>query len=115
MKRGTARFAGDRWEGGQLACILNRLGVTAEDGETLDGDQFDAALCAVTGVVDEGRLLRGRELSDVVREKIRSRVPPQHYARIPTEVPENYVLMKRPPETEISLVKRSLSGSDDAL
>jgi len=110
-----ARFAGDRWDGGHLAFILNRLGVKAEDGETLDGDEFDAALCAITGVVDEGGLLRGRGLSELVSEKIRSRLSPRHHARIPTNVPENYVLMGRPPETEIRLVKRPLSGPDDAL
>jgi len=109
------RFTHGRWEGGPLACIANNLGVVGEEGDTVNGDEFDAAICALTGVVDESRLLRGQELSDLVHRTIQSRVAPQHHDRVSAGVPKNYVLMKTPPETEIRLVKKPINGLDDML
>lgn len=109
------RFTNGRWEGGSLADIANNLGMVGEEGDDFNGDEFDAALCAITGVVAEDKLLRGHELADSVRRRIQARVPTQHHFRISACVPQNYVLMQSPPETEIRLVKWSVNGLVDML
>ncbi len=108
--REPMRFARGRWEGGPLGGIANDLGMEGEEGDAFDGDDFDAALCAITGVVDEGRLLRGEELSREVYRRIQARVAPAHHAHISAVVPRNYVLLKTPPETEIRVVKKPFDG-----
>ena len=109
------RFTNERWEGGSLADIANNLGMVGEEGDDFNGDEFDAALCAITGVVAEDKLLQGHELTDTVRKRIQAKVPAQHHARISASVRQNYVLMKSPPETEIRLAKRSVNGLGEML
>lgn len=108
-----ARFGRGRWQGGPLADIANSLGMGGEEGDAFDGDDFDAALCAITGVVDEDRLLRGEELSREVYRRIEAKVPPEHRAQISAVVPENYLLMKKPPRNEIRTVKKTFDGLED--
>ena len=105
--RRPATFTRGRWKGGPLACVAGGLGMVADEGETLTGDEFDAAICAITGVVDRGKQLAGAGLGGKVLEEIGSRVAAEHRSRVPAHVPENYVLMKEKPGAEIRIVRRS--------
>jgi hypothetical protein len=52
-------FAQGRWEGAPMARIANELKIVADEGEKLTGDEFDAAICAITGVVAPDKQLAG--------------------------------------------------------
>jgi hypothetical protein len=95
--------------------LVGVLPLIGEEGDAFDGDDFDAALCAITGVVDEDALLRGDGLSRVVYQRSKARVAPRHHAWISAFVPKNYILMKTPPEKEIRVVKKQVSGSEGTL
>lgn len=107
-----ANFAKGCWQGGALADILNELGVEAEEGMMLDGDEFDALICAVTGLVDVDRRFMGHELSLEVLRRIREKVPEQHHAQISSVVPENYVLMKSWPDAKICVSRERLDDPE---
>jgi hypothetical protein len=111
----SMRFAGGRWEGGPLGGIANNLEMKGKEGDAFDGDDFDAALCAITGVVAEDAHLRGEGLSREVYRRIKARVAPRHHAWISASVPKNYILMKTPPEKEIRVVKKQVSGPEGTL
>ena len=106
----SMRFSGGRWEGGPLGGIANNLEMKGKEG-----DAFDAALCAITGVVAEDAHLRGEGLSREVYRRIKARVAPRHHAWIAASVPKNYILMKTPPEKEIRVVKKQVSGPEGTL
>ncbi len=110
--REPVRFDDGRWEGGPMADIASSLGIVAEEGETMSGDEFDAAICAITGVVDREKLLEGSELSEEVFEKIQAKVGARHQDRIPTAVPDNYMLMSSDPEVKIHVVRRPMKGPE---
>ncbi len=110
-----ARFTRGRWEGGPMARIANTLRMVADEGETLTGDEFDAAICAITGLVAPDKRLAGDELADKVREKIKARVAIQHHERISAIVPDNYVLMRSTPDTEIRIVRELMDDPEKIL
>jgi hypothetical protein len=111
----SMRFTRGRWEGGPLGGIAHNLRLAGEEGDAFDGDDFDAALCAVTGVVDEDKLLRGEKLSQAVHRRIATKVASRHHAQILAIVPKNYVLMKKLPDRKVHIVKRPVSGPEDLL
>ena len=81
----------------------------------MNGDEFDAAICAITGVVDREKRLEGDDLSREVLKKIQSRVGAHHRDRVPTAVPDNYMLMSSCPNMEIRTVRKPVNGPDDVL
>jgi len=80
----------DQWQAGRegndrddtMAQLLNRLQWTGEaDGFSLTHDEFDAALCALTGVCER---LEGPALTQMINERLGNDYP----------VPAGYVLLK---------------------
>jgi hypothetical protein len=108
-------FAKGRWGGGPMADIANSLRMVAGNGEMLTGDEFDAAICAVTGVVNQDKRLAGNKLSDEVFRRIQEKVSAQDRPQISTAVPDNYVLMRDPPGAQIRIVRKSVDGLEEML
>lgn len=111
----SVRFLNGRWEGGPTADIASRLQIVAEEGEKMNGDEFDAAICAITGVIDQEKRLEGDDLSEEVVQRIKEKVMARYHDRISAAVPDNYVLMTSCPNTEVRMVRKLLSGPEDMM
>ncbi len=105
----SAVFKKDQWEqshpGHQaLANILNKLDWSCcEDGCTLTDDEFDAALCALTGVADAEARLQGRLLEDEIYRRISCKLKAPQRSHIRTNGPQGYVLLTLPPIETVHL------------
>ncbi len=88
-KNGT--WVGSGPKGNALARIANELRMMGAYGESLNHDELDAVLCALTGVVDRGCLLQGGELETAISEKVAD-------DRIDPAPPKAYALIKHLPE-----------------
>lgn len=98
--KGNAVFKETKWQGltvdkrdRNLALLLNELGWTASFGMELDSDEFDAALCAVTGVMPDGALLKGVGLKQHINEILENKFK----AGLVYDAPEGYVLLRKAP------------------
>jgi hypothetical protein len=78
-------------EGGVLAGIANELGMFGQPGQMLNHDEFDAVVCALTGVVDSDCLCQGEDLETFISEKIGD-------VQIDATSPKGYALIRRKPE-----------------
>jgi len=98
----TAIFKKTRWEQSRpghqvLADILNKLDwYCCEDGCTLTDDEFDAALCALTGVADAEAQFQGRLLEDEIYRRISSKLKTPQHSHIRTDSPQGFVLLALP-------------------
>jgi hypothetical protein len=78
-----------------LSEILQRLRVEADDGVVLNDDHFDAAICALTGVLPEEWLLYGASLEEAIRLRMEKKVRKQDRAAIVAVPPKGYVLVQK--------------------
>jgi hypothetical protein len=102
-KNSRITVEGDRWtghgpKGERLACIANKLRMTASPGTQLDHDEVDAVVCALAGVVDDSCLLRGEALEDAISNVISD-------DQVDPSPPEAYVLMRQLPDDLCVAVK----------
>jgi hypothetical protein len=72
----------------KMAKILKHLSWTADEHFTLNHDEFDAAICALTGL---GKQLKGDELQSEMNSKLKKKYAP----------PKGYVLLKEIPKKVI--------------
>jgi len=82
MYKGTASFKQGHWtalpandtqtsiKNSRLAANLNRLGWDAADGTQLNHDDFDAAICALTGFPDFDGLLERDKLQKMMHQRL---------------------------------------------
>lgn len=101
-KQKSARYDGLEWRqlrpGHQpLATLLNRLDWTAGPGDVLSHDELDAAVCALTGVVDPIARLEGAALEREIGDGIRVQLERDAAEPVRTTPPRGYVLMQLPP------------------
>lgn len=113
-KGNRIRFRDGQWigrgpKGGRLAEIANRLGVAAKLGAELDHDELDAVICALTGVLDDGCLLRDGDLENAISDRVGS----HSEAAAP---PGGYFLIRRWPEDlDVRLEAQTVSGRSEML
>ncbi len=94
----------------QLAKLLNTLGWTAPPSASLTHDEFDAAMCALTGVATPSAVLAGSELGEEIRRRIEGRLQ-KHRATVPAGViravpPQGYILLtQRPVGVRVSFAR----------
>lgn len=86
----------NRWTGNELAMALNKMNVTAANGITINDDHFDAAICALTGVVDKSWLLRGAGLNRMICECLVPRMSKADVTSLSPTGPKGYVLIRKP-------------------
>lgn len=101
-KNQQTTFKNGRWNienGETLAKIANCLKLTSEEEITLNDDELDAIICAITGVVDEEYLLRGVELT----KRMQDLKGTENFGRICA--PAGYVLLKSLPNIKMNLRK----------
>jgi hypothetical protein len=101
-KSQKATLAEDGWgpnpeEG--LAGILNRLDIRADLETTLDDDDVDALLCAITGVKG-AKAMPPEELLKVVRERLSTRLGAEAAGRL-ASIPKGYHLLKEFPKGRV--------------
>ena len=82
------------WESaGNFGRLLEALRFSAQTGDAITDDDFDATLCALCGVIEKPDLLAGNELARFVREKLVEKgVRSEDAERMST--PINYVLLR---------------------
>lgn len=86
-----------------LADLLNELEWTADRGQTLNDDEFDAALCALTGVSDPEARSQGSALEDIIRERVLHKIDPVAGEHVRMNAPRGYTLLKRRPGETIRI------------
>jgi hypothetical protein len=116
-KRKTAKWKDRRWIGdGGLADILRTLQVEADDGVVMNGDHFDSAVCAITGVLPAEYLLQGTDLEREIRRRLEQNVSPEEGKTLPTGGPTGYVLIhKKLPKIQIQLRFQGYYDENEAL
>lgn len=95
-KNNSVKFEDGKWvgygaKGERLAELTERLGLIAGQGEKLNHDEFDAVICALTGVVEETRLLRDNDLKHTILKRLGSQ-------QVDPTPPKGYVLLQSWPE-----------------
>ena len=66
-------FLDGKWVGDTLAVVANGLGLVAENDVSLNDDEVDAVICALTGILPG--VLEGSELQQVIATRLSKRLP----------------------------------------
>ena len=90
-----------------LVEIANGMNLTAKEGISLNDDELDAVICAITGIVDENYRLQGNELTEYINSSI------SNGNRYPA--PMGYVLLKKKPEININITKKIVKSHEEML
>ncbi len=106
-KKQQAEFKNGCWNGGQLAQIAQGLKLTPEISITLNDDELDAIICAITGVVDDEYCLQGNELTNKINSLISNGKP--------YPAPNGYVLLKKRPEIKINITTKIVKNQKEML
>ncbi len=95
-----------------LAKISEKIKLTAKEDISVNDDEFDAMLCAITGIVDENHRLQENDLTNNINELIKKRMKlketPCRYI-----APKGYVLLKDLPDTTINIRRKTLKNIED--
>ena len=96
-----------------LATTLQTLRWTAEPGEVLTHDGFDAGLCAITGALDGAWRLEDPELSASIRQRLAEKMPE---CAIPCTLaaPRGYILLRMQP-LDVTLRIRTVGSEEELL
>lgn len=106
-------FNNGHWNGGPAAKIAQGLGLVAKkDGETLNDDELDAIICAITGVVDKNFILQGEDLNNEIYNLIMQKLNMDNLDGITMSPPLGYILLKENPKMKILIIKKKLTGND---
>ncbi len=95
-----------------LSLIVQSLGIHAAEDDSLTDDEFDAALCALTGVLPPSMRLEGDDLGAAIVERVASKSAlPAHGL-----LPRGYVLLRSlHPDVELRLTIRTVSSHANML
>jgi hypothetical protein len=90
----------------RLAKLLNKLGWTAQPTEIISHDEFDAGICAVTGVVNTPDLLAEQMLRDEISSRIADKQSRKKRSQTKSNLfdghidpPRGYVLLRKCPQS----------------
>lgn len=111
-KKQKTEFSNGIWKNkteGNLSQIANCLKLTSEKEITLDDDDLDAIICAITGFVDMKYCLYGDELIDKMRELKDTK----SFSIICA--PEGYVLLKSLPNMKICIIVKKVRRHEELL
>ncbi|WP_428305453.1 hypothetical protein [Lacipirellula sp.] len=92
-KSKRAEIVGGRWQGDDLADVLNSLNVEADEGVQVNDDEFDAAICAITGVLGSEMTLSGDSLDAKIRERVFKKCSNCGVSAEVLKGPQGYVLI----------------------
>lgn len=110
-KNSKISFKNMQWipekSGEVLVKIANGINLTAKEEISLNDDEFDAVICAITGIVDEKYRLQGNELTEYINSSI------SNGNRYPA--PMGYVLLKKKPEININITKKIVKSHKELL
>lgn len=106
----TMQFINGQWQGAALmAENATRLGWQADSELRLTDDEFDAALCALTGIADTEHQLRGERLDDEITRRIHDKSP--ETALQTFHAPRSFVLLEKLPPFRVRLHKQRLDNA----
>lgn len=111
-KNQQTTFKNGRWNsenGEQLAQIANCIKLISEKEITLNDDELDAIICAITGVVEEKYCLYGVELS----KKMQELKGAENFSRICA--PAGYVLLKSLPNMKMRIIEKKVRSHKELL
>lgn len=92
-KNQKANFSAGTWNGDEgLRGMLNKLNVQAPEAMELNDDEFDAMICALTGLVDPDHRLEGDELVREIKERIKKVDKKADMESLAIQAPKGYVL-----------------------
>lgn len=99
-------FREGHWQGSGMAIMANAIGLKAAEATTLNDDEFDAVVCAITAVADESCLLKGKPLDDLISAKINAGS---------FSAPASYVLLQKLSEAEIYVTRKTVKNQHEML
>ncbi len=102
-KKQHAQFKNGCWGDRLIDRIANALKLTSEQNITLNDDELDAIICAITGVVDRENCLMGDDLVEMIRNKMKQELSTENFNRFCA--PVGYILLKSLPNIKISIIK----------
>ncbi len=92
-KNKSITFIDGQWRGETLADIANGLRFSADSGTTLNDDDVDACICAVTGVTTPTNCLGGDVLESKIRDHLTQRLP-ELSREVSARPPKGYKLLR---------------------
>lgn len=114
-KKHKILFHNGCWTGGVAAEIAEGLGLVAENGDTLNSDELDAIICAITGVVNDNLILQGDELEYEILKKVKNKLKNVNLTDIDVSPPRGYVLLKEKPNVKIILEMKTVGNHDNMM
>ncbi len=101
------QFASGQWRGEGKAALMaenaRRLGWIADAPLILTDDEFDAALCALTGIAGADHQLREERLDVEITRRIHDKSPETAFQTF--HAPRSFVLLERVPAQKVNLYK----------
>lgn len=107
-KQGTLDFQRGKWRGKEMATIATELGWTAHNGIQLNSDEFDAVLCALSGIVGTRYRLEGARLNEEMNRRIRHKMDVKEVPAF--NAPASFVVLERQPEAKIFIGKKMVNN-----
>jgi len=99
-----------RWQGGErLSQLAHDLYFSAGDGIQLTDDEFDAVLCALSGIAADAQRLEGDKLREIINVKLAEKLslPAANY-----DAPQGYSVLCQPLNLPVHIQKQSIEDSD---
>ncbi|MCQ6963683.1 hypothetical protein PV02_11620 [Methanolobus chelungpuianus] len=115
-KNSIISFEDNEWKGDiKLAAIAQGLGFVSNKQISLNDDEIDASICALTGVLSSINLLKDNELGIKIKTEIETKIGSNPFENTNFEPPKGYVLIKSLPEVEITLKKKVCTSHKNML
>ena len=98
-----------------VACMATEIGITSKDGTTINDDELDAVICALTGVAPRSDLLCGAPMEEAISCRIKKKLGKKKLGTQEARVtaPRGYVLLQRRFWSEIHLEKAEWKGDSE--
>lgn len=94
------------WQGGErLSTLAHQLDFSANEGIQLTDDEFDAVLCALSGVADAAQRLEGDRLRNIINAKLAEKLS------LPTadfDAPQGYSVLCQPLDLPVHIQKQPI-------
>jgi hypothetical protein len=109
--KGTTAFNDvSRWRAdgkdAPLADVLTSLGWSSSPGVQINDDEFDAILCALTGIVNADGRLEGADLENEILDRLSERGGECQSRDFPATPPRGYVLLRHLPSLPVVVTRR---------
>lgn len=93
-------------KGGLLINIVESFGFTSKDEDYFNDDEIDAAICAITGILDGPFVLKDEKLGKKVKSLMSLKQKDRNLNQLYTTLPKGYILLEKLPPLSITIERK---------